>query len=402
MTACRRRIGIIAILVAGPALVLASPAAATTENDAAAESTSTADDGAAPGTLVGGRIVKQGWWARSNEPPPETGVLAPPSVPAPAAPKGSLPVAQVADEPERIAALQIALDGKSDGTVDSVVLALREWADPTANPNAADAAVMACPITDSFWVGAENGPWTTKPAYDCTLGSVAGVRDETGVWRFDLTSLAAGWLAADSDLPPAVVLVSGVPAQGETPPQEAPAPPSSFQVAFDGAQGLGLVAKTTDAIDDKGDGDSDNDDPAEDSDSGDSSTAGGAATSGGGTSGGGMLDALSGAGADVAPEAAPALDAGAGTSADSSTAALDDAAVTTSPALAPVTLPWHAGLGRGALLLVPVALLFAYACMVALGPAGQPVAGQGRRGVSRALERLRATGTAFGHGKARS
>jgi len=246
-----------------------------------------------PGKLVGGKVVKLGWWARATQPPPETGLLAPPSVPAPAAPKGSLPVAQVAGEPERIGALQISLDGKADGVVDSVVVAFKEVADPTANPNSAAGTVYACPVTE-FWVGAENGAWETKPSYDCTAGSAQGVRDATGVWTFDLTSIAADWLASSSKLPPAVVFVSSTAAEGEAPAADpAAGSPESFQVALDAGPGLGLLAKTSppSTSDDGGDGGGD-DSPA-DSGSDEPSAAGGG-TSGSGSSGSGTSSGTAG------------------------------------------------------------------------------------------------------------
>ena len=404
MSAHRRRAGIVAALLALPTFALASPAAATTADEAA---TTTAAEGTVePGTLVGGRVTKQGWWSRSNQPPPETGVLAPPSVPAPAAPKGTLPVAQVTGEPERISALQFTLDGKKDDMVDSVVLALRESADPTLNPNSTGATVFACPITE-FWIGVENGPWSTLPAYDCSTGSVQGVRDDKGVWTFDLTPLAFDWLSSATKLPPAVVFVSSTTPEG-TAPDPAAGPPTSFQVAYDAAQGLGLLAKTSAPPKSGGGGggggnnDDDDSDTSDDSGTGGGSSGGG--DSGGASSGGGTIGTAGGGGeVDLGTGAAP--DPGAAAPVEESAPAADDAGAETAaaPVLAPVSaVPWHDGLGRGALLLLPVALLLAYACMLALGPAGQPVAGQGRRGVSRALERLRATGAAIGQGKARS
>jgi hypothetical protein len=339
---------------------------------------SAAGDTPVPGTFVGGTLTKTGWWARSNEQAPETGLLAPPSFPAIGAPAGTLPVSAIAGEAERITALQFALEGEPGSEVGTVALALKESADPAVNPNSASGTVTACQMTESFWVGVDNGPWATRPTYDCAAGAVAGTRDDKGVWTFDLTALASQWLADDREFAPAVVLVSTPPVEPAA--TETPDPASStFQVAFDKTAGVGLVAKTLAPTDD--------DEPVDDDPSPEPETDpvddGGLGSSGGGLSGVGetILDAM--------PEAPPAE---AAPPVETETEAAP--AQTTASALAPVAAPvlaWHDQIGAKALLAVP-ALLLAYLVMVAMGPAGQPAVGGGRRGVSRALDRMRTSG----------
>lgn len=361
----RARLAVLpAVLLAAP--LLAAPASA-------------AGDAPVPGTFVGGTLKKTGWWARSNDAAPETGLLAPPSIPALAAPAGALPVSALGGEVERIAALEFALDGAKDSEVTSVKLALKETADPSANPNSASGTVTACPMTESFWIGVDNGPWDTRPTYDCAAGAVAGTRDDKGVWTFDLTPLAGQWLASDREFAPAVVLVS-------TPPTEPAAtdPPeptsTTFQVAYDKAAGVGLAAKTVAPKDD--DDESDDDQEPQPEPETDPVDAGGGLDAGGGGLGG-----VGAAIVDALPEAPP-VDAAPPTEAE------EPAAQTTAAALAPVAAPvlaWHDGIGAKALMAVP-ALLLAYLVMLAMGPAGQPAVGGGRRGVSRALDRMRTTG----------
>lgn len=339
---------------------------------------SAAGDTPVPGTFVGGTVAKSGWWARSNEQAPETGVLAPPSVPALGAPAGTLPVAAIAGEPERITALEFALEGDEGSEVGNLVLALKESAEASANPNSSSGTVTACPMTEAYWVGVDNGPWATRPTYDCSVGAVAGTRDDKGVWTFDLTPLASQWLAADQEFAPAVVLVSTPPTEPAA--TEPPEPSSStFQVAFDKTAGMGLVAETLAPSEDD---ETDDPEPAPEPETEPVDDGGGFGDSGGGGLGGvgeAVLDALPPAppveaATPTAPEAPPAQ--------------------TTTTALAPVAAPvlaWHDEIGAQALLAVP-ALLLAYLVMLAMGPAGQPAVGGGRRGVSRALDRMRATG----------
>jgi hypothetical protein len=72
-----------------------------------------------------------------------------------------------------------------------------------------------------------------------------------------------------------------------------------------------------------------------------------------------------------------------------------EAAPATDQAVQPVSspqLPWHAGLGKPVFLLLPLVLALAYLLMLANGPAAQPTGVTGRRGVSRALDRMRQAG----------
>jgi len=353
----RRPAHAVALLVVLPTLLFAQASPAEAKK-------------AEPGKQRGGDVVQTGWWSRTNEPAPETGLLAPPNVPAPAAPAGTLPVAVASGERERIAAVELRLAGKPNGTVDQLQLALRESDEPGTQISPGLAMITACPVTESFWVGSENSTWKNQPEFDCDVLSAPGERDKNGVWTFDLTFLAADWLATNRAASTAVVLVGEQ--AGDT------GEPLSFQVAFDGdkTKGIGLVASTspptvTAPIA-----------PVSPS-AGAPATTGSGAAVGGGLSGGGVGSVPSGGAAPGAPVSA------AGDQPTPETAPASSEQV--QPVAAP-QLPWHAGLGKPMFLLLPLVLALAYLLMLANGPAAQPTSVSGRRGVSRALDRMRQAG----------
>lgn len=337
-----------------------------------AGTTGTTVAGTAPesDTTRGGEVVQTGWWSRSNEPPPETGVLAPPDVPAVAAPAGTLPVTVVNGEHERIAAIEVAIAGKPEGIVDLVRLTLRESAEPGAQVGSEVAAISACPIVEPTWVGGQNSRWKNRPEFDCDLGSVAGERSKAGVWTFDLTVLASQWLSSAHTGSTAVALVAEEAGEnGE---------PLTFQVAFDGLanDGIELRAKTSP--------------PAPSLPTGPVAppSAPGAASG----------SAFSG---DVASGPAPFSASGSAPAAGAAPAG--DPAPVAAPArskqLAPVAAvqhPWYGGIPRPAFLLLLLGLGLAYLLMLANGPAAQPTGVSSRRGVSRALDRMRQRGATTG------
>lgn len=368
------------VALTGAALVVVTALAALTMQPAVAA----AQSGVEPGTLDGGGPSQTGWWSRSNEPPPDTGLAAPPEAPEPTVPAGSLAVASVLGEQHKVSAIEFSLEGEPGGLVSELTLSLRESAEDGVNAGAEQAAIVACPITTAFWVPAEGGQWRHVPEHDCESSAVAGSR-EAGVWTFDLTVLASSWLAADHTGSRGVVLVGA--------PAAADAPPTSFQVVFDGvdAEGIGVRAVVEDAP------------PT--TLPGDGVTApapGGAGTTGGaGSTGGGFEDVAGGVGG-VGDLGAPVADAGevpagdlapvdAG-SAPAPVAADGEQAPALVSASPQAPAAWYSGLGPSALLLLVLGLGLAYLVMVALGPDAQPVGGQGRRGVSRALDRMRAVG----------
>jgi hypothetical protein len=159
--------------------------------------------------------------------------------------------------------------------------------------------------------------------------------------------------------------------------------PESFQVAFDGiaAKGVGFAFEIGDA-------------PV----LAPLPTAGAAAgpVEPGGGAGSAISGALSSSGsagplagtAQVAPvgAAAPAADP----------VVAAPAAAATTPVSAPVAMPaWYSGIPAAGYVLLPLLLGLAYLLMLALGPDAQPAAGPSQNGVARALERLRAAGTAI-------
>lgn len=333
-----------------------------------------------PGSFEGAAVEQTGWWSRLNEEPPETGLVAAPALPAPDVPEGALPVTVAGGERVRVSAVGISVEGETGGTVDELVLVLRESDAPNAALNADGAVVRACQVTTSFWVPSTNGKWARVPAHDCDAGAVEGVRDpDTGTWVFDLTSLASGWLAEDFTGSRAVLL--------EAVTTDASGAPAESQVMYDAVKGIGLLASTSPGIDDTTTGE----------DTTGESGGGLGATGGGSGSGSGGFGASGGTGAGSS-----SLPAGGGDSAlpEPSAATSGDvpaAAAEADPAFAPVAAaprPWYGGLGSSAVLLTALALGMAYLTMLAMGPDAQPVpATTTRRGVSRALDRMRAVGS---------
>lgn len=325
-----------------------------------------------PGEERKASVVKHGWWWTANEPPPETGLLAAPQPPTPTTPNGTLAVGALGGDPERIAAIEVALKAKPGSEVRSFDMVLRESAQPGANVNAEGATILACPVVELFWADGNAAAWKDRPEYDCEIASAKGTRDETGLWHFDLSDIAATWLAEDNADSRSVVLVEGVDA------------PEGFQVAFDGRklEGIGLALKATPPTalpdpDDSGtttSGSTGSGVSSGGSSGGSSGSSGGFGSSDSGSLGGGEPSLIGGpdpqAGGE--PQAAPP-------------------AAEEQVGMIPVagTPAWYSGIPRTGLLLVPFALGLAYLIMLALGPDGRPLPATGRHGVSRALDRLR-------------
>ncbi|MGH3863418.1 MAG: hypothetical protein ACRDSQ_28265, partial [Actinokineospora sp.] len=233
-----------------------------------------------PGTLSGVSVVKTGWWWRVNETPDQP-AAAPPAVAPPNAPNGSLPVAAAVGDPEKISAIEFALDAEPGATVTSFVLSLKQSGATAANANQESAKIIACPVTE-FWADGQAAPWKTQPLFDCGA-SAAGTAGPNGVWTFDLTSMASTWLAPGSSAPTSVVIVEQVEA------------PATFQVAFDGpaANGVGAKLVSTPAP------------PTTDPSTPDSSVGGGSDGSSGGSGETGAGDLGGGGGVPADAGAAP-------------------------------------------------------------------------------------------------
>jgi hypothetical protein len=357
-----------------------------------------------PGAAEGAELVKTGWWWAGNETPLDETVVAPPQSGPPNVPKGALPVAAAAGEPEKISAIEFAVDAEPGDVVASAMLALRESPAPGATVNAESATILACPVTERFWADGSAAAWKARPAYDCDLAGVPGERGEDGVWTFDLTGIAALWLSEDHPGSSSLVLVEGA------------EPPEGFQVSFDGpaAEGVGYRFEVT-----KGTGSTGETPPVPPAGAATGgATPGGTAGGGAGTSSptatggstdftagaasGGSLSGVSGSAdapmvsnADLSPVEPGELPAA--TAADAAPAG--EASVAAAPAattpVAAVTPPWYSGLPTGSLLLLPLVLGLGYLMMLALGPDAQPAAGPSQRGVGRALERLRTAGASL-------
>lgn len=323
----------------------------------------------------GGQVLKTGWWWVANQPPAETGLVAYPQQSPPNVPAGHLPVAASAGEPDKVTAVELALDAKPGSSVTTAKVVLTESDAGGANVNTEAAKIVACPVTDGFWADGTAARWEARPAYDCDAAQAAGTRDDKGRWTFDLTGLATSWLAEGATGSPSFALVEAVDAPESFQVTFAPVaengivytgkygPPVAGPVPLTGATGTGPLA-----------------------------VGGGAASSGFGSAGAGSTGSLSsgslGSTGDV-PLAAPPSDPGA------TAETTDPVTAATTPVAAPaVVQPWYGGLPKATFLLVPFALGLAYLAMLALGPDAQPTTtSTSRHGVSRALDRLRQAGT---------
>lgn len=355
-----------------------------------------------PGSAEGAAVEQTGWWSRANEEPPETNALATPSLPAPDVPEGGLPVTVAGGERVRVSAVGITVEGETGDSVDELLLVLDESDAPGSALNADNAVVRACQITTDFWVASTNGKWARVPAHDCQVGAAEGVRDpESGTWAFDLTAMASGWLSEDFTGSHAVLL--------EAVTSDASGAPAESQVVYDSVEGIGLRASTSPGLDMP----SDDEDASttEDTTSGGAGALGSTGGSSSGGAGGGPVGsattggsgALGSSGGTGGSSAALPTSGGSDavlpdTSAAASDGAVPEAAASADPAaFAPVSSaprPWYGGLGSGAVLLTALAMGLAYLTMLAMGPDAQPVpATTTRRGVSRALDRMRAMGS---------
>jgi hypothetical protein len=340
-------------LLAASALVLAAVVAVPSVAAAAAD---------------GATIDKTGWWNRANTPTatPAGPVTVPPP---PGIPEGDLTVGRLGDEATAIAAVGIQPDEGPGATVESFTLTLREDPAARANRNAADATIVACPIT-SFWAGGENGAWETAPEHDCDAASAPGERAEDGTWTFDLAAVGALWFDT----------FGTIRADGVALVPDPDADPSSFQVVWLGGEediDVALRATPGPAGDDPFASPIPADPP---SDAGLSSGPGGGSAS--------LFSPPQIATPPALPPSAP-VDLDAGVDADERPTAAD-VTETAAPAARALPRPSRAGEIVGnwppaAFLFVPVALALLAATSYWLGPAGQPATVDRRGGVSRAL-----------------
>lgn len=321
--------------------------------------------GAQTASQSGATVNQTGWWSRANAVPstPAPGVTLPPltAPPPPGVPAGTMAAGATGGQADKIAAVGI-VPGTLSGTVERATLTIPEAKSGTQiNNPGPDAAILACPITQ-FWVGASNGQWNNLPPFDCAMAKAAGTRGPSGVWTWDITSIAALWLTPGGLSPNGVALVPDVPSSSRATYQVVlTATPADIGVELDATP----TTRTTIT------------------------------------------------GAPVAPTTTPATSrasgATTGTSRPSPTApsaTTAPAPTTTAPAqsAAPpqrtsVSSRAAAILGNfpgGTFLLVPVALISAALLMFVYGPLGDPVTGVAREGgVSRALAaRERAAGAA--------
>lgn len=332
---------------------------------------------AEPGTMSGASVTKTGWWWKTNDrsETPEDVRVATDAVPPPPPPKNvpedTLPVAAYLGEPDKVSAIEFAFDAEPGALVTSFQLALREAEEPGANA-AADAeqtSVVACKVTEAFWTDGEAANWAARPDYD-DAGCQKGVRSEKGIWTFDLTSFAAEWLATDKRASGSVVLVEDVDE------------PTSFQVTFDGPErdGVGTSFESTPGTGSGTSGIGDSGEPDIDVSSGTSGSGSAPPATGGVPTG-------SSVGMDAVPQAAGAPTP----AAQAQQQPPQPQAAGQQPFLiAPSAVE---AIPSGVWVLAPLVLGVAYLMMLALGPAGEPNTHLSRRGVSRALERLRSSGT---------
>ena len=333
--------------------------------------------------MSGATVIKAGWWYVANEPPPDTGVLAAPQPPAPNTPAGSMPVGAVLGDATKLSAIEFGFEAEAGSKLKKFDLVLRESSTPGAALGTELAQIVACPVTEIFWADGNGAAWKQKPTYDCTLAQAPGVRDEEGLWTFDLKKLAGEWLSVDFFGSRSVVLVELVDA------------PASFDISFDGVKTEGVGIDVTTSPGKNTDGGNNGTGGGTDGSSGGGSaggnTGGGGLGSSGGSSGGGSLGGSDGGslggtdsgslGGDGAAGSGGSTNGGSGT--DNETGSDTDVV----PVAANMT--WYSGLPKASFLMLPLILGLAYLMMLALGPNGQPSPAANRRGVSLALDRLR-------------
>jgi hypothetical protein len=173
-----------------------------------------------------GAATQSGWWNRLQGPvdgEPEGNPVRPlvPAVPASATvPSNAIAVSAGGGQSDKVAAVGIDPAVAVGASVDTVSLRLVESAAGGANMSSDKAKVVACPAT-SPWGPSKNAAWRDRPAADCGLAAVDGVRSSDGVWAFDLTPIVRLWtdparpltdngvvLAIDTTSSPGVVQVS--------------------------------------------------------------------------------------------------------------------------------------------------------------------------------------------------
>lgn len=305
-------------------------------------------------SATGATVDKVGWWHARNEatstPAAIVTVPPPPGVPA-----GTLAVGAFNGEPDRIAAVGILPDAAVGDSVTAFRMTIKEAGPPASGFNGAGAKIVACPIT-SFWVGGENGTWSTRPSYDCELAKVPGQRADDGTWTFDLLPIGQAWVDPDGTLAAdGIVLVEDV------------ASPEGFQTVF-ATSGEGALVVSL-AYDPAAEDDSTDDDTFDDD-------------FGGGSFGGtDDFDVPSFGSSDIPIGGLPAPDVatpGPGTTPQDEGPAAPRRIVATSPNVL-------GNLPGGVVVLVPTFLALLGLLAFSLGPAGEPAAATRQRGVSRAL-----------------
>lgn len=332
-----------------------------------------------PGTESGATVAQSGWWWKAND--SESPLEPVPKEKPPTIPDGALPVSAVNGEPEMLSAIDFTLDAGAGADVSSFSVAARETESPGANVNAANAAIVACPITDLWWDAGEAASWSEVPEHECDNGA-KGVRSEEGVWTFELTGVAAGWLSPQNESAHGIVLAPEVEA------------PESFQVTFDGPAEDGIGTELT-AVGGTGGGTDMGTGAGTAAGTGDSGSVGGdsvpadAGSPEASLPGGGEGSAVP---SGEAPDAAPAAGGGNGGDAGSPP---PDPQLAASPQATGLESVFQS-LPGGLWVLIPLAIGIGYAIMLALGPAGEPGAERQRRGVSRALDRWRSAKSATG------
>lgn len=321
----------------------------------------------------GATIDKTGWWNRLNT---TVGTDAGPVTvpPPPGIPEGDLAVGFLqGDEPTSVTGIGVKPDDGPGATVTSFTLRLTEDPDAEANQGTDGAVIVACPITD-FWAGGPNGDWETRPDADCEAASIAGTRDDSGVWTWDLTPIARLWFD-----PFGTIIADGVLL---LPDVEESAP---FQAVFKGGDDVDVELESTPGAD--------QDDAFATPDTTPIQTDSGLSNSGGGDSIFSPDVNTGSTGSDFETPTSPdVVEPPAAPETPEETAAPP---LTDTPTTEPVANRSGELLGNlsplvflGMLLFVGLLLAMSYW----LGPNGQPVTTVRQRGVSRALDaRARAT-----------